>query len=95
MHFGNDNLCPYTSLLAFMHGFLSGQGEMVSHQRELQTTLLVPADFDRFVARHFGYKGWGMGWQDLIPRHTSGEQAAFDLFFELVAACERQYPPPA
>ena len=95
MHFGNDNPCLYTSLLTFMHGFLSGQGEIVQHHRELQITLLVPSNFEEFVARRLGYKGLGMGWQSLIPQHAGGEQAAFDLFFELVAACERQHLPPA
>ncbi len=93
MYFGNDNPNLYTSLLVFMHGFLSGQGEIIQHHCELPVSFLVPSDFEQFVARHFHYKGLGMGWRDLIPRHADGEQAAFELFFELVTAYDRQHQP--
>jgi len=72
LFWGNTEF-PFTSLIAFVSGVHVGGGPE-----------LVPGDFHRFVAEHFG-ESWpsGKGWMSFIRERTSSEREAFDLFFQL------------
>jgi hypothetical protein len=73
MLWGNSEF-PFTSLIAFISGVHVGGG----------FPDLVPGDFHRFVAEHFGER-WpsGGGWMSFIREHTSSEAEAFEMFFRL------------
>jgi hypothetical protein len=45
----------------------------------------VPDDFHKFVTERFGqqFPDGGKGWMTFISEHSSSEQEAFNLFFQI------------
>lgn len=83
LYWGNsDHL--FTSWIAFTCGFLAGQATAF-REGAIKPSDLVPEDFNKFVTERFGetFPAGGRGWMILIREHTSSEQEAFDLFFQL------------
>ena len=95
MYFGPSDH-PFTSLRGFVAGFESGylEAKPGSSRSGDPSWSLLPPDFHRFVTEHYGRKfpAGGMGWQSFILEHTTSEEEAFALFFELVAEYDRQHP---
>ena len=70
---------------------------------------LIPQDFYAFVSQRLGESshalGWRgliarratgvQGWDDFLPKNTVEDQAALDLFFELLNAYDQPSPPAA
>lgn len=58
---------------------------MALREGAIQPSDLVPEDFNKFVTERFGetFPAGGRGWMSFIREHTSSEQEAFDLFFQL------------
>jgi hypothetical protein len=79
---GGDH--PFTSWVAFTSGFQIGH-DFAHRQGGIAPKDLVPDDFNKFVTERFGetFPAGGRGWMSFIREHTSSEQEAFDLFFQL------------
>jgi hypothetical protein len=79
---GGDH--PFTSWVVFAAGFQIGY-EMARREDGIKPQDLVPDDFHKFVTERFGqtFPAGGRGWMSFIREHTSSEQDAFDLFFQL------------
>lgn len=94
MYLGPDN-DSFTALCGFLSGYQSGYWAGAKLQVATPAdACLVPHDFHRFVTEHYGreYPYGGHGWQHFVREHTDSEQAAFRLFFELLAEYDRQRP---
>jgi hypothetical protein len=83
LYWGNSDH-PFTSWIAFTSGFQAGH-MMALREGAIQPSDLVPEDFNKFVTERFGetFPAGGRGWMSFIREHTSSEQEAFDLFFQL------------
>ena len=82
LYWGGPEL-PFTSLVAFLNGYVLGYAERGRSQ--ISPTDLVPVDFTKFVTERFGRKfpDGGKGWTTFIREHTASEAEAFELFFRL------------
>jgi hypothetical protein len=90
-----DREYPFTTLLAFWEGYSAGYN---AAQRGFMTPeQLVPIDFHRFVTEYYGrtFPAGGRGWQTFIREHSTTEQEAFDLFFQLRDEYEKRKPNAA
>ena len=94
LRLGADNEC-FTALCGFITGyevgFHAGLGAQTSGAADAR---LVPAGFGRFVTEYYGrkYPDGGRGWQNFVREHADNEQAAFRLFFKLLAEYELRHP---
>jgi len=75
---------PFTSWIAFTFGHAIGY-EIARRDGGTKPEELVPHDFRKFVTERFLHTlpAGGRGWMSFIREHTSSEQEAFDLFFQL------------
>jgi len=93
LYLGADN-DSFTALCGFITGYQCGfwQGSSKPPSPSIPVeACLLPSDFPRFVTEHYGRKfpAGGRGWQWFVREHADSEQAAFRLFFELLAAYDR------
>jgi len=58
---------------------------------------IIPPDFSRFVADHFGEKGYAAGhdWTRFIEGHTNSDREALELLLRLRRLYDQQTAPPA
>ena len=92
----------FVALCGFITGYQVGYGDgrptpesPSPDPRELAAhASLVPGDFHRFVTEHYGeqFPAGGRGWQWFVREHSSNDQEAFRLFFELLDQYDRQHP---
>ena len=91
----NDN---FTAFCGFITGYQCGfaAGSPKPHAPSVAAdACLVPFDFTRFVTEHYGrrFPDGGRGWAHFVREHADSEQAAFRLFFELLAEYDRRQQP--
>ena len=81
---------PFTRLLAFCSGYDAGHNAAL--RGFMSPEQFVPADFTKFVTEYFGatFPAGGRGWQTFITEHTTSEQEAFELFFQLREEYEKR-----
>ena len=92
LYLGADN-DSFTALCGFIGGYQSGfWAGSEPHASTAADACLVPSEFHRFVTERYGreYPDGGKGWQSFVREHADSEQAAFRLFFELLAEFDRQ-----
>lgn len=95
LYLGADD-SSFTALCGFIVGYQSGFRAASSQPHAPAVSAdacLVPEHFHRFVTEHYGrsFPDGGRGWQHFVREHADGERAAFGLFFELLAAYDRQH----
>ena len=83
-----------TALETFLTGYQCGywDGSPKPHAPSVPSdACLLPFDFGRFVADYYGYKSPDddCRWLHFVREHADNEQAAFRLFFELLAEYDR------
>ena len=90
----------FTALCGFITGYQVGyHAGAFAHSNtpapdSRERACLVPHDFHRFVAEYYGeeHPAGGRGWSWFVREHASDDQAAFRLFFELLAEYDRRHP---
>src|SRR5690349_9486398 len=94
MYLGPNNT-SLTALGTFLTGYQCGYWEGSPKKppaRPPSDACLIPFGFGRFVAEHYGHKGPNddCRWEHFVHEHADSDQAAFRLFFELLAEYDRR-----
>lgn len=87
----------FQSLTAYLMGYSVARSPVPDAQYHEEMERIIPPDFSRFVADHFGEKGYAAGhdWTRFIEGHTNSDREALELLLRLRRLYDQQTAPPA
>jgi hypothetical protein len=81
---------PFTSLVAFLAGYQCGYE--ANKFNLASPSNMIPRDFSRFVEEKYHRAESAGGWQIVIEEIAGSQEAAFQLFFQLLSEYKAVHP---